>query len=228
MSLHCLAAQRSLLGCPPIDRALNKKPFSTAHEFRNGLKTRGYCLDSLLYLVDLFYDCLRHGAVFCSFLSPPFFLRIRRNIRSANLRRKPSSNYPPKSTFEASLVAHIEKRGNLYTTDRNDTIMNMNSLKIPENGVMLKGSASKDAGALPPQAFAISLSDNVIEDMIACVQNGNDISLALGANPVSLSLTFPKVMGRNSVRPHLALTLTVIGEAWLLLSSQHNQRDNRK
>ncbi|KAK7223751.1 hypothetical protein V2G26_011754 [Clonostachys chloroleuca] len=59
----------------------------------------------------------------------------------------------------------------------------MSSLKIPDNGVMLKGSASADAGSLPHQAFAISLSDNVIENMIKCVQTGGDISLALGENP---------------------------------------------
>lgn len=61
----------------------------------------------------------------------------------------------------------------------------MNSLKIPENGVMLKGSAGRDVASLPPQAFAISLNDSVIEGMIKCVQNGGDIQLALGARPVS-------------------------------------------
>lgn len=61
----------------------------------------------------------------------------------------------------------------------------MNSLKIPDNGVMLKGAAPKDVGPLPPQAFAISLNDSVIEGMIKCVQDGGDISLALGAKPVS-------------------------------------------
>lgn len=61
----------------------------------------------------------------------------------------------------------------------------MNSLKIPNNGLMLKASAGRDVGPLPPQAFAISLNDNVIEGMIKCVQNGEDISLALGARPVS-------------------------------------------
>jgi RNA polymerase II elongation factor ELL len=62
----------------------------------------------------------------------------------------------------------------------------MNSLKIPNNGLMLKASAGRDVGPLPPQAFAISLNDNVIEGMIKCVQNGEDISLALGAKPTFL------------------------------------------
>lgn len=81
----------------------------------------------------------------------------------------------------------------------------MSSLKIPDNGVMLKGSASADAGSLPHQAFAISLSDNVIENMIKCVQTGGDISLALGENPVSewcLAYLLPELRS-PSLEPHL-------------------------
>ncbi|KAG9256018.1 COM1 regulatory protein [Emericellopsis atlantica] len=59
----------------------------------------------------------------------------------------------------------------------------MNSLKIPDNGVQLKGSSAEDTHPLTQQAFTISLSDNVIEGMIKCVQNGGDISLALGSDP---------------------------------------------
>ncbi|CCT62713.1 uncharacterized protein FFUJ_00705 [Fusarium fujikuroi IMI 58289] len=61
----------------------------------------------------------------------------------------------------------------------------MNSLKVPESGLQLEGSTGKDA-SLPSQAFAVTLSDNVIEDMIKCVQNGDGIQLALGANPTLL------------------------------------------
>lgn len=71
----------------------------------------------------------------------------------------------------------------------------MNSLKIPDHGLMLKGSAPRDVGPLPPQAFAISLSDNVIEGMIKCVQDGEGIQLALGARPVScaqIEIPFPR------------------------------------
>lgn len=60
----------------------------------------------------------------------------------------------------------------------------MNSLKVPESGLQLEGLTGKDA-SLPSQAFAVTLSDNVIEDMIKCVQNGDGIQLSLGANPVS-------------------------------------------
>lgn len=63
----------------------------------------------------------------------------------------------------------------------------MNSLKVPEGGLQLEGSAGKDA-SLPSQAFALTLSDVVIEDMIKCVQNGDGIQLSLGANPVSLPI----------------------------------------
>lgn len=57
-------------------------------------------------------------------------------------------------------------------------------LNFPDSGVVIEGSA-KDVAELPAQAFAITLSDSVIEDMILCVQNGGDIQLALGSNPVS-------------------------------------------
>lgn len=63
-------------------------------------------------------------------------------------------------------------------------------LNISESGVLLDGSAKAMAG-LPAQAFAISLSGSVIEDMISCVQNGGDIQLALGSNPVSIELLAP-------------------------------------
>jgi hypothetical protein len=59
-------------------------------------------------------------------------------------------------------------------------------LNIPESGILLESSASAMAG-LPAQAFAITLSGSAIEDMIACVQNGGDIQLALGSNPVSVA-----------------------------------------
>ncbi|KAL2165301.1 hypothetical protein VTH06DRAFT_598 [Thermothelomyces fergusii] len=53
---------------------------------------------------------------------------------------------------------------------------------FPDGGVVVESSA-KIAAELPAQAFAITLSDSVIEDMILCVQNGGDIQLALGSNP---------------------------------------------
>ncbi|KAF4446278.1 hypothetical protein F53441_10080 [Fusarium austroafricanum] len=61
----------------------------------------------------------------------------------------------------------------------------MNSLKVPESGLQLEGSTGKDA-SLPSQAFALTLSDVLIEDMIKCVQGGDDIRLSLGPNPTFL------------------------------------------
>lgn len=65
-------------------------------------------------------------------------------------------------------------------------------LRIPETGLQLESSA-KSADALPLQAFAITLSDNLIEDLIRCSQNGEDIKLSLGNVPVSrYSLSYPR------------------------------------
>lgn len=61
-------------------------------------------------------------------------------------------------------------------------------LNIPDSGLQLESSA-KAAAALPLQAFALTLSDSVIEDMINCVQNGQDIQLSLGGSPVSVKPT---------------------------------------
>ncbi|KAK0731431.1 hypothetical protein B0H67DRAFT_549197 [Lasiosphaeris hirsuta] len=55
-------------------------------------------------------------------------------------------------------------------------------LNIPDSGLLLESSAKTMAG-LPMQAFAITLSDSVIENMIECVQNGQDIQLSLGNTP---------------------------------------------
>lgn len=61
-------------------------------------------------------------------------------------------------------------------------------VNIPDYGLVLESSAKAMAG-LPTQAFAISLSDSVIEDLIECFNNGQGIQLSLGSNPVSLGST---------------------------------------
>ena len=58
------------------------------------------------------------------------------------------------------------------------------TLTIPDAGFQLESSAHA-AAFLPTQAFAITIDDSVIEDLISCVQNGSSITLALGNNPVS-------------------------------------------
>lgn len=55
-------------------------------------------------------------------------------------------------------------------------------LDITDKGLLLESSHKSMAG-LPMQAFAISLSDHDIEDMIASVQNGNRLELSLGSSP---------------------------------------------
>ncbi|KAH9906528.1 hypothetical protein F4778DRAFT_654573 [Xylariomycetidae sp. FL2044] len=59
---------------------------------------------------------------------------------------------------------------------------NMPILTIPEAGLQLDGSASSSKD-LPMQAFGITMIDGVIEDMIRCVQKGQEIELTLGNNP---------------------------------------------
>lgn len=57
-------------------------------------------------------------------------------------------------------------------------------LSVPDTGLHLESSA-KSADTLPLQAFALTLNDNVIEDLIQRVQNGGDVKLSLGNVPVS-------------------------------------------
>ncbi|ROT42273.1 COM1 protein [Sodiomyces alkalinus F11] len=61
----------------------------------------------------------------------------------------------------------------------------MTTLKIPDAGLELEGSGSS-ISPLPAQAFAVTLSDGVIEDMIKCIQNGENIQLSLGNCPTFL------------------------------------------
>jgi RNA polymerase II elongation factor ELL len=56
------------------------------------------------------------------------------------------------------------------------------TLKIPDGGLLLEGPSGKDPN-VPPQAFAITLNDNIIESLIKCVQNGENLELALGKTP---------------------------------------------
>ncbi|KAI1464261.1 uncharacterized protein F4812DRAFT_217615 [Daldinia caldariorum] len=62
----------------------------------------------------------------------------------------------------------------------------MAALAIPDAGLLLESSPTS-SDYLPLQAFGITLNDSVIEDMIKCVQGGQEIELTLGSNP---SLTF--------------------------------------
>lgn len=61
----------------------------------------------------------------------------------------------------------------------------MATLRVPDLGLDLEGSGTS-ISPVPTQAFALTLSDSVIEDMIRSVRTGNDIQLSLGSKPVSL------------------------------------------
>ncbi|CAJ2499991.1 Uu.00g028440.m01.CDS01 [Anthostomella pinea] len=58
----------------------------------------------------------------------------------------------------------------------------MSVLPVPDAGLQLDSSAnSRDF--LPMQAFGLTLNDGAIEDMIKCVQRGQEVELTLGSNP---------------------------------------------
>ncbi|KAI0452674.1 hypothetical protein F5B21DRAFT_326886 [Xylaria acuta] len=58
----------------------------------------------------------------------------------------------------------------------------MAALKIADAGLQLESSPSS-RDSLPLQAFGIMLNDSMIEDMIRCVQGGQNVELTLGNTP---------------------------------------------
>ncbi|KAL7789959.1 hypothetical protein V8C37DRAFT_385666 [Trichoderma ceciliae] len=57
----------------------------------------------------------------------------------------------------------------------------MNSLKIPDSGLLLSGSGSESG--LPPQAFHIQLDKSTIDAIIQSSRNGEELRLSLGQSP---------------------------------------------
>ncbi|KAH6609311.1 com1 regulatory [Trichoderma cornu-damae] len=57
----------------------------------------------------------------------------------------------------------------------------MNSLKVPDSGLLLAGSGSETG--LPPQAFHIQLDKSTIDAIIQSSRNGEELRLALGQSP---------------------------------------------
>ncbi|KAL7939591.1 hypothetical protein V8C35DRAFT_287079 [Trichoderma chlorosporum] len=57
----------------------------------------------------------------------------------------------------------------------------MNSLKVPDSGLLLAGSGSESS--LPPQAFHIQLDRSIIDSIIQSSRNGEDLRLSLGSTP---------------------------------------------
>lgn len=66
-------------------------------------------------------------------------------------------------------------------------------LQIPENMQLLLGSSADSKADLPQQAFALTLSDDVLEGMIESVRNGQGIQLSLGNTPVSLAFLLTRL-----------------------------------
>ncbi|KAI2616028.1 hypothetical protein GGR54DRAFT_610875 [Hypoxylon sp. NC1633] len=58
----------------------------------------------------------------------------------------------------------------------------MSVLSVPDTGLLLE-SLADSSDRLPLQAFGVMLSDSVIEDMIKCVQGGQEVELTLGSSP---------------------------------------------
>ncbi len=59
-------------------------------------------------------------------------------------------------------------------------------LAVPENMQLLLGGSAETMAELPQQAFALNLSDDVLEGMIESVRSGQEIQLSLGDTPVSV------------------------------------------
>ncbi|TGJ87566.1 hypothetical protein E0Z10_g1195 [Xylaria hypoxylon] len=58
----------------------------------------------------------------------------------------------------------------------------MSTLRIPDAGLRLESSPSS-RDFLPMQAFGVTLNNSMIEDMIRCVQSGQNVELTLGTAP---------------------------------------------
>ena len=101
----------------------------------------------------------------------------------------------------------------------------MPSLVIPESGLSLASSrdASSKAGFGVPDVFGISLTDDVIEEMIKCVQNGKLIQLSLGEHPVSVQFT----VGWVEYRSVLFLGIVDSIESLAILPHNGIKRNNK-
>ncbi|KAJ3476201.1 hypothetical protein NLG97_g9202 [Lecanicillium saksenae] len=65
----------------------------------------------------------------------------------------------------------------------------MNSLKVPEAGLLLQGPSGQET-PLPPQAFALSLSGSIVDSLVRAAREGSSIQLALGKTPLIQTLHY--------------------------------------
>jgi hypothetical protein len=61
-------------------------------------------------------------------------------------------------------------------------------LQLPETLQLSLGGSADSMAELPQQVFALTLGDDVIEDMIESVRKGHQIEFSLGDTPVSLAV----------------------------------------
>jgi len=79
----------------------------------------------------------------------------------------------------------------------------MAPLRVPDDGLLLIGEAG-ESPSFPTQAFAVTLDDDVIEDLIRCFENDDEIQLSLGSNPVSPCFAFTILIWQQEPRPAMA------------------------
>lgn len=101
----------------------------------------------------------------------------------------------------------------------------MNTLKIPEAGVLLNGPDAKDSN-LPTQAIPITLSQRNLDELINGVLNGDKLEVIFGTRPVSNSfLTNHDTYFESSARCLIAITLVEASQANLIITKFARLRD---
>lgn len=79
------------------------------------------------------------------------------------------------------LTIHIHKTtGNFFT---------MPNLEVPESGLSFDSVSERSSKSTTQDIIGLTLTDDLIEEMIQCVQNGKPIQLSLGSRPVRRSCT---------------------------------------
>ena len=76
-------------------------------------------------------------------------------------------------------------------------------LRVPKTGLQLESPPDDVDDDLPTQAFVLTLDDSIIEEMLACIERDEDITLSVGSNPVGS----PSVFVSPSEWPRLPIVL---------------------
>jgi RNA polymerase II elongation factor ELL len=62
----------------------------------------------------------------------------------------------------------------------------MPTLDIPKSGLSFESVSETSSKSATQDIIGLTLTDDLIEEMIQCVQNGKQISLSLGPRPVRI------------------------------------------